>query len=137
LNENETPNVGGRPSKYSPEIEAAAWAYVDDYEKHDHPFPSAVGLCDVIKIGKSTLYDWAGHDEKGFSDILAAINTKQELININKGVTGEFNSAIVKLLLGKHGYSDKAENTIVGDPDKPVTHTIEVIEVADGTFTDT
>ena len=34
---------------------------------------------------------------------------KQEKDLINKGLTGDFNSTITKLILTKHGYSDKQD----------------------------
>lgn len=99
----------GRPSEYSEEIAKAAWEYVDEYEtKHGHAIPSIEGLAVVLKRARSTLYEWAKDPDKEFSDILEAINDKQPLILINKGLRGDFNSAITKLALGKHGYSDKA-----------------------------
>ena len=33
----------------------------------------------------------------------------QRLVLLNKGLTGEFNSNITKLVLGKHGFHDKRE----------------------------
>jgi len=37
------------------------------------------------------------------------------------GLSGEFNSNIAKLALGKHGYHDKQDNTLSGPDGKPVT----------------
>ena len=46
--------------------------------------------------------------------ILADIQARQQELLLNSGLTGEFNSTITKLVLGKHGYSEKSENTQVG-----------------------
>jgi len=100
---------GGRPTEYNQELVDAAWAYIDNYAEHGHAVPSLVGLCKVLNRGKSTLYDWAKDDDKEISDILAAINENQELVAFNKSLTNEYNPTIAKLLLGKHGYSDKQE----------------------------
>lgn len=99
-----------RPTTYSAEVAEQAWSYLETFSEHGHAVPSVVGLCQVIKRPKSTVYDWAGDPEKEFSDILSAINELQELVTFNKALTGEYNATIAKLLLGKHGYHDKQDN---------------------------
>lgn len=104
--------MAGRPTKYTPKVLREAKAYITDYQEHGHAFPSDVGLADVIGIGTTTLYRWA--DEEGkeeFRDILDEIDRKQQLVAWNKGLKGDYNPMLVKLLLGKHGYSDKQDNT--------------------------
>ena len=44
------------------------------------------------------------HDE--FYDILERLIATQEKTALTKGLTGEWNATIVKLLLGKHGWKD-------------------------------
>jgi hypothetical protein len=97
-----------RPTKLTQELLEIARAYPNNFIDHEHPMPSAVGLARVLRIHRSTLYDWA-EKSKEFSDILEDINTQQELELLNKGITGVFNSQITKLALGKHGYHDKQE----------------------------
>ena len=100
---------GGRPTNYDKDIVEKAWAYVDRYEEYGHAFPSVVGLCKVINRSRTTLYDWASQKDNEFSYILEAINENQELVAWNKGLTGAYNANLTKLLLGKHGYSEKQE----------------------------
>jgi hypothetical protein len=69
-------------------------------------------LIDVIKIGKSTIYQWAAEEDNPFADILRSIHAKQELIAWNKGLKGEYNANLIKLLLGKHGYHDKVDSNV-------------------------
>lgn len=121
-----------RPTKYTPEVLEAARAYLVSYEDHDHAFPSAVGLADVLEIGETTLYRWA--DEEGkeeFREILDAVSRKQQLVAWNKGLKGDYNANLVKLLLGKHGYHDKADNTLSGPGGGPMEvdqhWTVEVV----------
>lgn len=52
--------------------------------------------------------------------ILERIELTQEIVPINGGLTGEMNSNIVKLVLGKHGYSDKAAIEHSGSEDQPL-----------------
>lgn len=98
-----------RPTKLTEGMWALARGYIEDYKEiHGHAMPSAVGLARVLGIHRSTLYDWASKDD-AFSDILEDVNTEQELVLLNQGVTGVFNSQITKLALGKHGYHDKQD----------------------------
>lgn len=111
----------GRPTDYNQDIVEAAWKYLNDYsEVHGHAIPSIVGMCKVLKRGKSTIYDWANDENKDFSDILAACNELQELALLNGGLDGTLNSNIVKLTLGKHGYHDKQDTNLGGQKDNPV-----------------
>lgn len=100
----------GRPTTCTEEIQRKAWEYVyGGWEAEGHAFPSVVGLCDVLNTAKSTIYKWEKNPEFDFVDILAAINAKQELVAFDKGIRNEYNANLVKLLLGKHGYSEKQE----------------------------
>jgi hypothetical protein len=99
----------GRPTKYNKEIVAAAREYIQNYKAYDDVIPSHAGMACVLKLNKSTLYDWANDPEKDFSDILAECNQAQERVLLNGGLDNSFNSAITKLALGKQGYSEKTE----------------------------
>jgi len=120
-----------RPTDWSEKVENDAWDYVDNYANYDHPFPSIVGLCKVLNRGKTTIYSWADDDSKGFRDILDAIKENQELVTFNKAMTNDFNATIAKLLLGKHGYHDKQDNTLSGPNGKAVEFTgVQFVGVA-------
>jgi len=98
----------GRPTKYTPELLEKANRYLESYST---AIPSHIGLAYYLDISTSTLYDW-GKDEtkKPFSDILERIMQLQFIELTDKGLTGDFNAAITKLALGKHGYTDKVDN---------------------------
>ena len=96
----------GRPKALTDKVKQQAQNYIDNFEDHGHAIPSVVGLCSVINRSRQTLYNWANTDSD-FLDILEAINERQELVTLNKSLTGEYNATIAKLLLGKHGYTDK------------------------------
>ncbi len=103
--------AGGRPIELTEEIQEKAWKYANGgWKKHGHAIPSVVGMCNILNRGKSTIYDWAARGDNQFSDILSTIKQNQELTLMNGGLTGKLNSNIVKLALGKHGYTDKREN---------------------------
>lgn len=107
----------GRPSAYTPEILQKAIEYLDGgYSSEGAVIPSVEGLALFIGKARSTVYEWANHDDKKeFSDILEQILSKQAVLLLNKGLTGEFNSNIAKLALGKHDYKDKAETDLTTD----------------------
>ena len=99
-------NPVGRPSKYNEEVQRAAERYIYEYESAGDVIPSAAGLCVWLGISRPTLHEWdRAHPD--FSNTLDAIRSLQEKAALNKGLTGEFNSTIVKLVLANHGYSDK------------------------------
>lgn len=108
----------GRPTKYTDLLVAKANKYLNVYESTlMEVIPSHAGLASYLGITRSTLYDWgAQRGKKDFSDILARIKNLQELTLINSGLTGDFNANIVKMMLVKHGYHDKQENTL-SNPD--------------------
>jgi len=108
----------GRPTEFTPEVLEIANAYLDNFKtEHKHSIPSVVGLAKVLKKSRECLYNWARDEsKKEFSDILEQINTDQEFELVNGGLNGSLNSNITKLVLGKHGYSDKADTTIA-NPD--------------------
>jgi len=102
-----------RPTKYNKAILEKANAYLDNFKtEHKHSIPSVVGLAKILRINRDTLYEWAKDEKKEeFSDILRQIVSDQEFELLNGGLSGDLNSNIVKLVLGKHGYSDKQEMT--------------------------
>lgn len=111
-----------RPTKYNKEMLKKAEEYlvscVDTYnpatKKVEVNFPTGEGLALHLEVSRSTLYEWSDkHDE--FSDILEAINQQQVKRLIEKGLSGDYNSTIAKLVLAKHGYSEKQEIEHKGD----------------------
>jgi len=110
-NKNALGNKGGRPTKYNSEIVKKALDYLETYQtKYKDEIPSIIGLALVLDISDETLQSWRKDKTKvEFSGILEAIARKQHQILIAKGLNGEFNPSIAKLVLGKHGYHDRQE----------------------------
>lgn len=97
----------GRPTKYNAELQAKADQYLREWHKHD-VIPTRVGLCCFIGICKQTSFDYeTQHPE--FSDTVRAIEDMQERVAVNRGLDGTFNSAITKVVLANHGYSDRVQ----------------------------
>lgn len=107
--------AGGRPTKYNANILKRTKEYLNNYMDDGDIIPSVAGLSCVLGIGRNTIYDWATHEEKAeFSNILDKIHAKQEQKLLMGGLTGDFNSTITKLMLTKHGYSDKVDQALSG-----------------------
>lgn len=72
--------------------------------------PTIEGLAVYLSVHRDTIYEWE-KEHKEFSDILAKLRAKQATELINKGLSGDYNSTIAKVLLTKHGYRDSQEVT--------------------------
>lgn len=119
----------GRPTKLTDDIVKQAENYIaGDWETLDHVLPSAVGLAKVVGVSKKTLYNWADSNDE-FLHILAELNTEQEFTLLNKGLTGEFNTAITKLVLTKHDYSDKVAQDVTSSDGSMKPVVVELIGV--------
>jgi hypothetical protein len=101
-----------RPTKYSKAMVDKAYEYIDTYADYDDMIPSIEGLAEVLGLHRDTLYDWARQEDKEFSDILGKLIQKQQKVLINNGLSNTFNSAITKLVLGKHGFHDKVDQDL-------------------------
>lgn len=111
-----------RPTYYSDETVRQAKDYLARYSDYGDAVPSVAGLSIVLQRSRSTLYEWAKDPDKSeFSDILDQINATQEKTALSKGLTGDFNATIVKLLLGKHGYHEKVDQELTGANREPIT----------------
>lgn len=122
----------GRPTEYNEKVLEKAREYlalcVDEqydwtktvgastsYEyKIKVKLPSIEGLAKYLGIARSTVYEWK-EIYSDFSDILEEILAEQAERLINNGLSGNYNPTISKLILTKHGYSDKQETDITSD----------------------
>lgn len=99
-----------RPTDYNEEILAKALEYVQNHEQYGDVVPTISGMACEIGVSRETLYAWSKDKEKPeFSDILSRVMENQERKLVNGGLAGGFNPAVTKMMLTKHGYSDKQE----------------------------
>ena len=133
----DTPTFG-RPTKLTDDVFKQAENYIaGDWMKLGHIIPSAVGLAKVLGVSKKTIYNWADSNED-FLHILATLNSEQEFTLINNGLSGEFNTAITKLVLAKHDYSDKVSQDVTSSDGSMKPTVIELVGVSsESTTTDT
>lgn len=107
-----------RPLEYNQEIVIRAQEYLNsckDSSKDDGRttkvnIPTKGGLAVHLDVSRETLYDWAKKYPE-FSDIMEKLGAEQESRLINNGLAGTYNSTIAKVLLTKHGYTDKMDVT--------------------------
>lgn len=103
--------AGGRPTVYGPDIIKKARGYLTSYKDMGDPVPTVAGLACVLGTTRKTCHEWANQPEKPeFRDILDELAQRQERELIGQGLVGNFNAPITKMMLTKHGYSDKIEN---------------------------
>jgi len=98
----------GRPSKLGECLVKAKEYLEGGYEQVGEVIPNIAGLACYLAVSRSTVYEYQ-KESKDFSDILEAILSLQESKLVNSGLLGNFNPTITKLILTKHGYSDKQE----------------------------
>ncbi len=111
-----------RPTEYNEEKLALAQQYLDGgWETDGDAVPQIAGLAIAMGIDRTTAYDWVSHEDKvAFSHIFTRVLSLQERGLVNKGLTGDFNPAVTKMMLTKHGYSDKQETQLTGADGGPV-----------------
>lgn len=97
--------AGGRPTKLNDEMMGRAESYLDEYET---AIPTVAGLSVYLGVSRSTVNKWSVEIDR-FSDITCRIMAEQEIKLVDKGLIGEFNPAITKLMLTKHGFTDRQE----------------------------
>ena len=93
--------------------------------------PSIEGLARYLHVNKTTIYEWCKEDEE-FSNDIESLRNKQAETLINKGLSGDYNPTIAKVLLTKHGYREGVETDITTQGEKIQSSVLpEVIAEAD------
>jgi len=103
----------GRPSDYYPEVIDETIKYFQEYESQGDVVPTIAGLAIYLGTNRVKLWRWTEKNEE-FRNVLETLKTFQEKSLLSGGLKGDYNSVITKLMLTKHGYSDKQE---VSGPD--------------------
>ena len=118
----------GRPTEYNyEELQPLVREYllecVDTDEDRENKIkknvriPTIEGLCLKLKISKDTLYAWE-NKHKEFSYDIDEVRQRQAERLLNKGLSGDYNPTIAKVLLTKHGYREGIDQT-TNDKDLP------------------
>jgi hypothetical protein len=97
--------------------------------------PSIAGLACVLGITRETCRAWGNDPEKAeFSAILLELAQRQERELLNNGLAGNFNAPITKMMLTKHGYSDKVETDHTSSDGTMTPQVVErvIVQAKDG-----
>lgn len=117
----------GRPTNYNDALLKKAYQYLEVYKELGEPIPTQAGLAVYLGVCKRSLTDWE-HKHPNFLQLIDALKAEQEKTVIAGAMLNEFNSTISKLLLTKHGYSDKVEQKIDQKISGGGTWEIKVVE---------
>lgn len=100
----------GRPTVYGPEILLKAKGYLTSFKDVGDVVPSIAGLACVLGVTRETCRAWSHDPDKAeFSVILSELAQRQERELLNNGLAGNFSAVITKMMMTKHGYSDRQE----------------------------
>lgn len=77
-------------------------------ERDGDDLPTIEGLGLRLRVSRDTIYRWAEENDH-FALMVELLMMKQSNQLQQRGVKGDYNSTIAKLLLTKHGYADKSE----------------------------
>lgn len=117
----------GRPSKLEQVLVQAKRYLHGGYLENEKIIPTLAGLASYTTISRSTLYEYKKQSE-AFSDMFEAILALQESKLINKGLLGEFNPTITKLMLANHGYRNKVKQELTNNSQQAPALTIVMSE---------
>lgn len=102
----------GRPSKLTDAVIEQAGRYASkEYLALGEVIPTVEGLAVYLNVSRKTLYNWKVESEE-FLHILEDLMARQAKELFSNGLTGDFNPTITKLILTKHGYSDRVEQDV-------------------------
>lgn len=99
----------GRPSKYNSDVQKAAEEYINNFKDYGDVVPTVASLALHLDVATKTLYNWATEQNPEFLHVFNRLELLQHRALVNGGLAGGFNPAITKMMLTKHGYSDKQE----------------------------
>jgi hypothetical protein len=124
-------NKGGRPTSYDPKFVDEAYKYLEQCKDEETEFhktrgeksdsydriltvklPTVEGFASYLRVSTKSLNNWANEYPK-FLRALDDIKDEQKQRLITKGLSGEYNSTIAKLILSSnHGMAEKTESDI-------------------------
>ena len=121
-----------RPTLYNEQILEYTKQYIDTCEDTFDPeskkvkvnIPTIEGLAYHLGINKDTIYSWR-KEKPEFSELISNLLAKQAKYLVNKGLSGEYNPTIAKVLLTKHGYTEKTETDITSGGEKIQVNVID------------
>jgi hypothetical protein len=100
----------GAPTRYTPELIEKAKEYIERWEELGDPVPMLCGMYVHCGIHKGLGSKWRGDAEKvEFHELCARVEVQQERELLRKGLIRSTDSSLTKLMLMRHGYTDRQE----------------------------
>lgn len=133
---------GGRPTKYDPKFIDSVDEYLATRQDEEYQLvksqgssstsfenkirvrlPTLEGFAQFIGVNNSTIYEWEKHHGE-FSNALYKIREEQRKRLLDKGLSGDYNPVIAKLVLSaNHGMAEKQEVKTTPDEETQATLT--------------
>lgn len=104
----------GRPTKLTDALLKKAETYLSKYETL---IPHKVGLALFLDVCDATIDNWARENDD-FLGIVNRVMQNQHLKLAEGGLSNTYNASITKLLLTKHGHSDRVDSDITSQGQK-------------------
>lgn len=80
------------------------------YRECGDVIPSVAGLAIELGLSRSGVYKWIEDESKPeFAELIDRLKHVQERELVNNGLSGTFHPQITKVILARHGYSEKQE----------------------------
>ncbi len=119
--------MAGQPTLFDDHMVEGAREYLTTFDDEMVSIPTIAGLSLHLEVSKATIFRWketTEHPEglvsseiySQFRDVLAELKSMAEDKLIKNGLTGDYNAAITKLMLTKHGYSDQQKTDLTVSP---------------------
>lgn len=114
------------------ELLAKAREYVDGkWEELGDAIPSIAGMALYVGMRRETCHLWVKDPNKEeFINIVSDLMAKQERVLLTHGLRGTYNPSITKVVLTKHGYSDRVDQNHTSSDGSMTPPTRIVIEAA-------
>ena len=107
------------PFKCTQALADKVYEYLDTYTDLEQVVPTISGFAKFGEVTRKSCHQWINEDTcPAFTVAMAQLMAEQEIALVNQGLSGNFNPTISKLILTKHGYSDKQETDITSGGEK-------------------
>lgn len=116
----------GRPTKFNDEVLAKAKEYLEAWEELGDYIPQLAGLSEHCQISETSRKKYEKENEE-FATLCARVRARQQRVLINKGLSRESEASLSKLLLMKHGYSDRVEQDVKSSDGSMSPTRIEIV----------
>ncbi len=121
-----------RPTVYNEGTVAKVESYLASCEL-DGKLPTVEGLSLALDVTRKTVQNWANDENKPeFLRIFDRVKAEQAEKLLQKGLTGDYNATMAKMMLTHHGYVERSQVDSVSSDGSMTPSDRIVIEVVGG-----